>query len=157
MQATLNVNELAFHRWEMRGRPAGSQHDADADWDAAKSLRHRLTERVAYAHWIDRGRPFWDSLTDWYAAETNITSGRAARDELPGAYVVERLRRQLVKEIAYFHWVDRGRPPGESWVDWSAAEAEVAADERRAASYDAYASSISPDWFQALRRAFAHS
>ncbi len=157
MQATLNVNELAFHRWEMRGRPAGSQRDADADWDAAQSLRHRLTERVAYFHWVERGQPFWDSLTDWVAAETAIASGRAARDELPGAYVVERLRHQLIEELAYLHWLSRGQPSGDSWLDWSAAEAEVAADEGRAAAYDAYAGRISADWLQALRLAFAHS
>ena len=157
MQATLHVNELAFHRWEMRGRPVESLRDAVADWKAAQRLRHQLTERVAHSRWIDRGRPLWDSLTDWSAAEADIASGRAARDQLPGTYVVECLRHQLIEEVAYAHWVRRGRPSGDSRADWSAAEAEVAAGEDRAASFDAYTSSISADWLEAIRRAFSHS
>ena len=128
-----------------------------ADWNAAQRLRHQLTEGVAYSRWIDRGRPLWDSLTDWSAAEADIASGRAARDQLPGTYVVERLRHQLIEEVAYAHWVRRGRLSGDPRADWSAAEAEVAAEEDRAASYDAYTSSISADWLEAIRRAFSQS
>ena len=157
MQATLHTHELAFHRWEMRGRPAQSLRDAVADWNAAQRVRHQLTERVAYYRWIDRGRPLWESWTDWLAAEAEIASGRAARDQLPGTYVLERLRHQLIEEVAHARWVRRGRRSGDSRADWFAAEAEVAAGEDRAASFDAYASSISADWLQALRRAFSHS
>ena len=39
MQAMLHVHELAFHRWEMRGRPAGSLSDAVADGPAQRVLR----------------------------------------------------------------------------------------------------------------------
>ena len=64
---------------------------------------------------------------------------------------------QLTARVAYAHWVRRGPEPGDSRADWFAAEAEVAAGEHRAASVDVYASSISADWLQALRRAFSHS
>jgi hypothetical protein len=37
------------------------------------SLLHFLREEAAYFHWIDRGRPCWDPLTDWIWAERDIT------------------------------------------------------------------------------------
>jgi hypothetical protein len=74
MPATLNVNELAYRRWEMRGRPAGS-HRAARDWFAAERLRHQLTEEAAYLRWIDRGRPIGDPQADCLASETEVVNG----------------------------------------------------------------------------------
>jgi Protein of unknown function (DUF2934) len=42
-------------------------------------------------------------LTDWLAAGRSVN--------------------QLIEEAAYFRWIDRGRPFGDPWSDWFAAEA----------------------------------
>jgi hypothetical protein len=40
-------------------------------------------------------------------------------------YVKGFLRLMLQEEFAYFRWIDRGRPAGDDWADWFAAEKEV--------------------------------
>ena len=149
---TLNVRELAHRRWEMRGRPQGSPRDAVADWNAAQRLHHQLIAEVAYLGWVNRGRPFGESMADWYAAEAEIASDQAARDQLFSAFVEERLHRQLIEEAAHAHWVSRGQPVGDSWADWHAAETDVVSAFSRAE----YACSLGADWLQALRRAFSY-
>jgi hypothetical protein len=80
------VSEAAYLHWIDRGMPFG---DPLTDWSAAETevadggkprgqasvtsvderLRHQLTEEAAYLHWIDRGMPFGDPLTDWAVVE----------------------------------------------------------------------------------------
>lgn len=117
-----NVNALAHWRWELRGRPEGSGADAAADWRAAERLRHQLVAQVAYFRWIDRGRPFGDPLTDWFAAEAELAVGRTGEGRSVAASIGDQLSHQIIEEAAYFHWIERGRPDGSAWADWSASE-----------------------------------
>lgn len=117
-----NMHRLAYRRWEMRGRPYGSDLD---DWEAAQRLRHQLIAEAAYFHWIDRDRPLDDAWTDWFTAESETASGQAAQDELSRSLVDERLRRQLIAEAAYLHWLNRGRPLDDSGTDWYVSQGEV--------------------------------
>ena len=57
-------------------------------------------------------------VTKW---DQNANSLIATRIE----YVNEFLLFALRQEFAFFHWHDRGRPPGDDWNDWFAAEASV--------------------------------
>ena len=125
MPATLNVNELAHRRWEIRGRLVGSHRPALADWLAAKRLRHQLIEEAAYFRWINRGRPIGDPRADWFASEAEIASGQPVHGHWADTFVDERLRHQLIEEAAYFRWINRGRPIGDPRADWSASETEV--------------------------------
>ena len=36
------------------------------------ALLHFLLQESAYAHWVDRGRPPFDALTDWLWAEESV-------------------------------------------------------------------------------------
>ncbi|MEU5891497.1 DUF2934 domain-containing protein [Streptomyces sp. NPDC047461] len=47
-------------------------------WPDVRQLRQQFVEEAAYLHWIGRGRPFGDPLTDWFAAEAEL------RDALTG-------------------------------------------------------------------------
>lgn len=37
----------------------------------------------------------------------------------------EHLLHRLIEETAYYRWIDRGRPVGDAWADWFAAEAQI--------------------------------
>jgi tetratricopeptide (TPR) repeat protein len=112
----LSTHALAHRIWEMRGG------DALDNWDVAQHLRHQLIAEAAYLHWIDRGRPFGDPLADWFAAVGEVDAGWTAHGPASGAFVDERLRHQLTERIAYFRWINRGRPVGDSWADWAGSE-----------------------------------
>jgi hypothetical protein len=40
-------------------------------------------------------------------------------------YVKGLLLTMVRSDYAYFRWIDRGRPMGDDWADWFAAESEV--------------------------------
>jgi hypothetical protein len=52
--------------------------------------------------------------------------GRLAYSALDDWLVARHLRHQVIKEAAYFRWLNRSRPIGDPWADWFASEAEVA-------------------------------
>lgn len=118
----MTVGDLAYRRWEMRSRPP---QGADADWRGAESVFCQLIEEAAYLHWLDRGQPWGDPLTDWLAAEAEICYGlhNGHHHVVPAAD--RRLRRQVIRETAYFRWLARGRPWGDSLTDWLTAEESV--------------------------------
>jgi CHAT domain/Protein of unknown function (DUF2934) len=64
------------------------------------------------------GRPIGDPEADWFAAEAEVVNGRPVQ----GSFVDERLREEVVREAAYFRWLNRGRPIGDPEADWFAAE-----------------------------------
>jgi hypothetical protein len=39
-----------------------------------KERAFKLTQKLAYKLWEERGRPLWDDLSDWYDAEERIAS-----------------------------------------------------------------------------------
>ena len=94
-----------------------------ANLRAAERLRHQLIEKAAYFHWINRGRPVGDPWTDWFAAEAEIASSRAAQGQLYDTIVDGLLQHQLIEQAAYFRWMNRGQPIGDPWADWLASEA----------------------------------
>ncbi len=122
---------LSYRRWEILGSQDGPQEATVANWLGAERLRHQVIEEAAYFHWINRGRPFGDPLTDWVTAEAEIV-GTTGQGQLSDTIVDERLRHQVIQEKAYFRWRTRGLPFGDPWTDWSASEAElvVAAEHR---------------------------
>ena len=127
MYRTLSIENLAYRCWELRGRRCeGAPHD----WGEAERLRRQLVEEAAYFRWLDRGERLWDSWRDWFAAEAEVVYTQEAHPYITGAFVDERLRRQLVEEAAYFRWLDRGERLWDSWRDWFAAEAEVLSGNR---------------------------
>jgi len=83
MSPALSTNVLAYHVWRMRtyspGPPStkkhippdASYHRALADWVTAQHVRDQLIAEAAYLHWINRGRPFGDPLTDWFAVKAD--------------------------------------------------------------------------------------
>ena len=109
-QIPVTVRQLARRSWELRGKPAGTDL---ADWEVGESAFHRFVAERAYFRWEVRGRPlFCDPVDDWLVAEREIT----VKGVVPGTVVDERLR----SLIAYFNWLNRGRPHGSSLVDWPA-------------------------------------
>jgi len=128
MPGPINTDKftLAHKRWKLRGSPNGPSEAAVADLIAAERLRQQLVREAAYLHWMGRERPFGDPLTDWVAAEKELASGRTARGPLSDNIVDGLLRRQLIEEGAYLHWIGRERPFGDPQADWSASEAELA-------------------------------
>lgn len=123
----LTASELAYRRSQIRqsaykGAPGGP----DDDWAGAEFLIHQLVEEAAYYRWLDRGGSAGDAHTDWLAAEAEICYGRhdGHRHMMPGD-VDRRLRRQVIREKAYLHWLARGLPWGDPLPDWVAAEQEV--------------------------------
>jgi len=106
----VTVRQLARRSWELRGKPAGTDL---ADWDVGESVFHQFVAEHAYFRWEKEGRLlFGDPVDDWLGAEREITG----KGIVPGAVVDERLR----SLIAYFNWLNRGRPLGSSLVDWPA-------------------------------------
>ncbi len=123
----LTVRELAYCRSQIRHsaheRAAGGPGD---DWVGAEFLMHQLVEEAAYYHWLNRGGSAGDADTDWLAAEADICYGRhdGHRHVLLGD-VDRRLRRQVIREKAYLHWLGRRQPWGDPLPDWLAAEQEI--------------------------------
>ena len=108
----LTLRRLAYRSWKLRGKPAGS---AAADWHVARRVLHQFIAEDAYFLWQKRRQPlFRDPLTDWSAAEREITGSETGEGIVPSAVVDERLRLR----IAYLHWEKRGRPFGSPRVDW---------------------------------------
>ena len=127
MSASLDMDMLAYRiseiREKIRRRRDESYLAALADWLAAQRVRHQIIAEAAYFRWIDRGQPFGEPWVDWFAAEAE-TAGDWTQSQSSETFVDQCLRGQLIAEAAYFHWIDRGRPFDEPWVDWTAAEAE---------------------------------
>jgi len=104
----VTVSWLAHRSWELRGKPTGSDR---TDWDVAEAVFHQFVAEHAYFRWEKRHGPlFGDPLEDWLPAEREIKG----EDSIPGAVVDERLH----TVIAYFNWLDRGRPFGSPLADW---------------------------------------
>jgi len=122
----LTVRELAYRRSQIRqSAHEGALGGPGDDWAGAESLMHELVEEAAYYHWLDPDRPAGDADMDWLAAEAEICYSRhdGRRHTMPGD-VDRRLRRQVIREKAYLHWLSRGMW-GDPLTDWLAAEQEV--------------------------------
>jgi Protein of unknown function (DUF2934) len=128
MGMALTVRELAYRRSQIRQRAhEGALGGLDDDWAGAEFLMHQLVEEAAYYRWLDRvrARLAGDADTDWLAAEAEICYGQhdGHRHGMPGD-VDRRLRRQVIREKAYFRWLGRGLW-GDPLPDWLAAEREI--------------------------------
>lgn len=112
----LTTGSLAYRRWELRGKPSG---DDRADWFAAERLREQFIREAAYLLWVNRDRWPGDDWADWFAAEREVAGSETQPSPLSGSLVDECLRQQLAEEAAYKRWLNRNRPFGSPWEDWS--------------------------------------
>jgi hypothetical protein len=117
--SSLEPRQLSHRLWRLISRP-----DDKANWYTAQRVRDDVTQEPAYFRWINRGRPLWDSLTDWYGAQRELDAGQFLP---PDDILDEELRRKAIEEAAYFRWINRGQPPGDPLADWHAAERELGA------------------------------
>lgn len=113
------VTELTRPRDDALSAPGAGEDAFTAD-----SFDHQVIEKAAYFHWVDRGRPWGDALTDWSAAEADVRYGRR-HGHRHGTPAGARLRRQVIREVAYLNWLARGRPWGDPLTDWLTAETSV--------------------------------
>jgi Protein of unknown function (DUF2934) len=68
-------------------------------------LSNRYVNALAYRVWTLRRWPVNSALDDWLVAQ--------------------RWRRKVIREAAYFRWLNRGQPFGDPETDWFGAEVEV--------------------------------
>jgi hypothetical protein len=94
MPSRLDLHELAYRIWEIRGRPDGAHRPREIDWFTAKRVHHQIIAEAAYLRWLGRGRPFGDSWNDWFFCETVLFGDH----QLPEAFVDERARHQATQE-----------------------------------------------------------
>jgi hypothetical protein len=125
--------QIAWRRWEMCGGHDLPREHAVGDWVAAERVLHKVISEAAYFHWINRGQPFSDPLTDWLVAEIEILSSLAVLDQPSGTVIDEWLRDLSISNLsisntAYFRWENRGRPFDDPLADWLAAQDEVLAE-----------------------------
>lgn len=56
---------------------------------------------------------------------TSISTSRGGRAAMSLAAVAPEARQQMIREAAYYHYVQRGYAPGADVDDWLAAESEI--------------------------------
>lgn len=91
-----------------------------------QAIPDRVKQIFAYRRWEQRGRPLWEDLQDWFAAEHEIRMcirGLSELGQAPGQVVAGNAKQVL----AYLRWEEQGRPTGTAEADWNIVEAGLAA------------------------------